>query len=193
MSTSAKFFSWTMCAAMVATGFAWRARADVLNQQTEVTFSAPVEIPGKVLPAGTYQFKLLNASSTRNIVQIFNKDGTQLYATLLTIPDIRSTPTSKTVMRFNERPSGTPEALRAWFYPGNDTGNEFVYPHSQAAEIAQRTHQNVLEMRDQMKGDIAAPAKTGNEASVQEMRNAEIKVVTPSGDEVDIKTAGKQQ
>ena len=100
------------------------AKADEWNRKTVITFSGPVEIPGVhltgwgVLPAGTYVFKILDSQSDRHIVQIFNKDETEIYATILAIPNYRLRATDKTVITFRERPAGEPEALRAWFYPG---------------------------------------------------------------------------
>jgi hypothetical protein len=114
------------------------ARASEWNEKTIVTFSGPVEIPGPegriALPPGTYVFQLLDSQSDRDIVQVFNKDETQLYATINGIPDYRPQPTAKTVMKFNETGAYSPEALTAWFYPGTDSGVEFVYPKSQALE-----------------------------------------------------------
>ena len=115
--------------AMLAPG----ARADDWNRKTTITFSGPVEIPGVhlvgfgVLPAGTYVFKILDSQSDRHIVQIFSKDEKTVYATILAIPNYRLRATDKTVITFRERPAGEPEALRAWFYPGRNWGEEFVY------------------------------------------------------------------
>jgi hypothetical protein len=95
-----------------------------------------VEIPGQILPAGTYTFKLLNSPSDRHIVQIFNADGTQLIATVLTINDYRLQPTGRTVVKFTEQAGDTPDALKAWFYPGDNFGQEFVYPKTRAIELA---------------------------------------------------------
>ena len=73
-----------------------------MNQKTVITFSGPVEIPGvhltgwAVLPAGTYVFKILDSQSDRHIVQIFNKDETKVYATILAIPNYRLKATDKT-------------------------------------------------------------------------------------------------
>src|SRR5579864_5879696 len=50
------------------------ARADEWNKKTVVTFSQAVEVPGKVLPAGTYTFQLMDSPSDRHIVQIFRAD-----------------------------------------------------------------------------------------------------------------------
>ena len=108
------------------------ASADDWNKKTVVTFSAPVEVPGvgaQVLPAGTYVFKLLDSPSNRNIVQIYDKDEKHLLATALTVPDYRLEPADKPLLQFEERPSGTPEAVKALFYPGENYGHEFVHPH----------------------------------------------------------------
>lgn len=113
------------------------ARADQWNKQTKMTFSQDVEIPGKILPAGTYTFKLLDSPADRHIVQIFDADGTHLITTVLAINDYRLKPTGETVVKFTERPGDAPEALRAWFYPGDDFGQAFVYPKKRAMELAQ--------------------------------------------------------
>jgi hypothetical protein len=69
-----------VCAALLGLWLSPGVKADDYDKKTTVTFSGPVEIPPvhikgmRVLPAGTYVFKLLNSSSNRHIVQIFNKD-----------------------------------------------------------------------------------------------------------------------
>jgi len=112
------------------------ARADQANDKTVLTFSQPVEIAGRVLPAGTYTFKLADSLSDRHIVQIFNADESQIIATVLAIPDYRLTPTDETIIRFSEVPAGSPEAIRGWFYPGNTVGHAFVYPKTRAMQLA---------------------------------------------------------
>jgi hypothetical protein len=109
-------------------------RANEYNKKTVFTFSGPFEIPGlkapTVLPAGTYVFKLVDLGADRDVVQILNQDQTQLYATIQTISDYRTRPTDKTVIMVEERVSGSPEAIMAWFYPGQKYGQEFVYPNA---------------------------------------------------------------
>jgi hypothetical protein len=111
-------------------------RADEYNKKTVMTFNQPVEIPGQILPAGTYTFKLLDSRSDRHIVQVFNADGTKLIATILTINDYRLQPTGRTVVKFAEQSGDQPDALKAWFYPGDNFGQEFVYPKPRAIELA---------------------------------------------------------
>ena len=103
------------------------AKADQLDKLTTVTFSEPVEIPGRVLLAGTYVFKLLDSQSERIVVQVFSEDQKQLIATILAVPDYRLEATSATALTFEERTSGSPEALHSWFYPGDNYGLRFVY------------------------------------------------------------------
>ena len=133
-----------VAAAVLAVLPATSARADTWNQLTYFTFSAPVEIPGVALPAGTYMFKLADTADHQNVIQVFSKDGSKVYATFLAIPDERMTATDKPVMTFEETPVGTPEAIKAWFYPDDMIGHEFVYPKDQAQRIAAVTHQPVL-------------------------------------------------
>jgi hypothetical protein len=154
------------------------AAADEYNNRTTVTFSAPVEVPGvglHLLPAGTYLFKLMDSPSDRNIVQIFNEDGTQLYTTILAIANYRLHVTDKTVMKFRERAEGQPEALRAWFYPGANWGQEFVYPKARAVELAKIVQEPVL----------ATPADLAV-APVEDMKTLPVEAVAPTGETVEL-------
>ncbi len=119
------------------------ARADEWNKLTRITVDEPIQVPNKVLPAGTYVIKLLDSPSDRHIVQIFNADQSHLETTILAIPNYRLQPTGKTVFTFWETPPGQPKALRAWFYPGDNFGQEFAYPKSAAVQIAAVSHQPV--------------------------------------------------
>ena len=119
------------------------AHADELNEASKLTFSAPIRIPGQVLPAGTYLFKLAD-SNNRNVVRIFNPNGTHLYATLQTISTERSEPTGETVVTLAEQPDKTAPALVNWFYPGSITGYEFTYPKQEEQQIAQARQQSIV-------------------------------------------------
>lgn len=126
-----------LCCALLLAMVTPVARADVWNKKTFVTFSGPVEVSGSVvLPAGKYVLRLVDSPSDRHIVQIMNENEDHLYATILAIPNYRLQPTGKTVITFYEMPSGQPEAIRAWFYPGDNFGQEFAYPKRRAAEIS---------------------------------------------------------
>lgn len=93
-----------------------------------LTFNAPVQIPGVVLHAGTYGFRLANPGTSRNVVQVVSNDGTIVYATFHTRPDSRTVVTSNPLVTFRETPAGVPAAVRSLFYGGEHRGYEFVYP-----------------------------------------------------------------
>jgi hypothetical protein len=115
------------------------AMADESNKRTELQFSSPVQVPGHVLAPGKYVFQLVDSDSDRNIVQIFSKDSDgkeNLVATILAVPDYTWNTPDKTMIHFEERHSGTPEAIHSWFYPGDNTGWEFIYPKEQNLEAA---------------------------------------------------------
>ena len=172
------------CVATIGTGLIPKAVADEGDKKTIVTFSAPVEVPGKALPAGTYVFKLLDSTASRHIVQIFDKDETKLYATILAIPDYRMTPPDKPIIQFEERASGAPPALKAWFYPGDNFGQQFVYPHERAVQLAKRTNQHVLSMGDEMTKHITAPVTSASHASARQLQQTDVTGVRPSGESV---------
>ena len=159
------------------------------TKRTSVTFSAPFEIPGlsaQVLPAGTYVFRLLDSKSDRHIVQIFNKDESHLYATILAIPNYRLQPTDKTVITFGERAAGEPQAIRAWFYPGDNSGQEFVYPKKRAVELAKITNQTVLYIPDEVATNFVAPVTLPTEPPVIALKEVPLKAVLPSGQDIAV-------
>ncbi len=90
------------------------------------------------------------------------------------------------MITFEERPSGTPEAIKAWFYPGDNYGQQFVYPHKRAAELAKRTNQNVLSMRDDMAKNVSTSATSAGNSDIKAMQNTEVTGVSPSGEPVDL-------
>jgi hypothetical protein len=183
----------TVCGLALACALlAPNVKADDWNRKTVITFSAPVEIPGVhlvgwgVLPAGTYVFKILDSQSDRHIVQIFSKDELTVYATILAIPNFRLKATDKTVMTFRERPVGEPEALRAWFYPGRNWGEEFVYPKAKAIEIAKATNTPVLFAAVDIPVEVAEPIKSVDEPVVVQLKQAPIMAIKPTGEEVQL-------
>jgi len=132
------------CAAAITAFAAPAAHADEWNKKTILTFSGPVQVPGATLPAGSYVFKLADIPGNRHVVQVFDKDERRIYTTILAIPNERMEPTDKPVILFSERAAGTPQAVKVWYYPGDRTGDEFVYPKTQAMKIAKAAHERVL-------------------------------------------------
>src|ERR1700688_2118852 len=165
--------------ALVALVFAANLRADTFDKKTVITFSEPFEVPGvdaQILPAGTYVFKVLESFGDRNIVQIFNADGSQIITTILAINNYRLKPTEKTVMTFKERGEGQPEAIKAWFYPDNAFGQEFVYSKKRAVELAKIVQEPVLAM----------PIETNTVPPAEVLKNIQLEAIKPTGEEVPV-------
>jgi LPXTG-motif cell wall-anchored protein len=169
---------------LVALAVSPAVKADDHDKKTTVTFNQPIEIPGvgqHFLPAGTYVFKLVDVLGDRDVVQVFNQDEDHVFATILAIPNYRLKATGKTVMTFRERAAGEPEAIRAWFYPGDNSGQEFVYPKARAIELAKVAQQPVLAMPTEL-----APEIVKSEPPTEALKAAPIVAVTPQGEEVEV-------
>ncbi len=166
------------CLCLVALAVVPSAKADEWNHKTTMTFDAPFEVPGvgaQTLPAGTYVFKLLDSSSDRHIVQIFNQAEDHVFTTILAIPNYRLKTTGKTVLTFRERGEGQPEAIHAWFYPGHEWGEEFVYPKARALELAKIVQEPVL----------ATPVELAT-LPIEDLKTAPVIAVKPTGEEVAV-------
>src|SRR5215813_2169073 len=175
------------CLSLATLAFSASVEADAWNKKTIVTFNHPVEVPGGVvLPAGAYVFKLLDSASNRHIVQIFNEDQTQIYTTVLAIPNYRLRVSGKTVMTFGERAAGEPQAIRSWFYPGDNFGQEFVYSKRRAAELAKQTNSPTP---SKLESEIIKPAKTLKEEPEVASKQSQRADVTHAEKEVEIAQA----
>jgi hypothetical protein len=132
------------------------AHADEWDQASQLTFSQSVQIPGRVLPAGTYWFVLADTVGSRNIIQVFNSDRSTLYATVLAVTAERPHPSDNTTITFAKRESMPTNAIVTWFYPGRNSGHEFVYSKSEEKELARAKHHTIM---------ATAPVKTQTTAS----------------------------
>jgi hypothetical protein len=133
-----------MATVLVAGGALTAAAQPVWNERTELKFDSAVQVPGRTLPAGTYTFKLADSKSSRQVVQIFDDQG-NLLKTTIAVPRTRSEPKGDiTLALAHTSGKDTPPAIVAWFYPGELTGHEFVYPDEQARQIASQSKTLVL-------------------------------------------------
>jgi hypothetical protein len=142
-----------------------------------------------VLDAGTYVFRVADSASDRNIVQVFSEDETHLYGTFLTVPDYHLQPSGKTIINFEERAAGDPEAVKSLFYPGDNYGHDFVYPRAKAAALAKANNQPVASMPDELAGKTTKPVKSMNESSVAALKKTALKAQKPTGEEVGVTEA----
>jgi hypothetical protein len=111
------------------------ADAFTFDKRTYFTFSQSVALPGVTLPAGTYMFRLADPDTSRRVIQVSDKEGTQSYALLLTMPAHRVDAAKDSEIRFLETPVGAPRAVDAWWYVGDSTGYQFMYSKQQLADL----------------------------------------------------------
>jgi hypothetical protein len=162
-------------AAVLAMCLAPAAHADEWNKRTYLTFSGPVQIPGATLAAGTYTFELADPNMARHVIRVSEKDSGKPVALFMTIPQDRLDPPDNNLVLFRERPAGAPQAIQAWFYPGDRIGEEFVYPKSQAVQIAKANRTAVLATNDEAKSNASESDR------MSAMRSAEVGRVDENG------------
>jgi len=147
--------------------------AQPLDKRTLFTFSGPVTLPGVTLPAGQYLFRLADPNSSSKAVQVLNADGTKPYGLFFTIHAERLEPASSPEVHFMETASGTPAAIRTWWYPGERRGYEFIFPKEQARRLAMGASQSVL----------TTDAQT---TTTEQTNTADLSRVGSSGQETDV-------
>lgn len=150
--------------------------ADTWDKKTELTVNEPVMVGKAVLQPGKYVMKLLESQSNRHIVQITNDRGDQVITTVLAIPNYRLKPTGDTAFQWWETPAGNPPAMRAWFYPGDNFGQEFVYPKGLAARIA-------------VAAKAPVPTTSSSSETAAELKQAPVTSTQPTGEERPLETA----
>ncbi|SRR5579871_819820 len=97
------------------------------SRQATVKFDTWVEIPGMVLPGGTYLFVLSDNQGAEHHVQIFDGVTRQLVAVVATDPDQLPRAPEENV-KFEERQGPfRGQAVAEWFRPGSRVGERFVY------------------------------------------------------------------
>jgi len=122
------YISLLLVVVMSSTVWPSGSNADDWSRMTTAIFNHAVQIPGKVLPAGIYVFKLADISGERNLVQVWNADQTELVATVMGFPEYLDTPPPTDLFIFEEQGERLPPLLKSWFQIGNRNGERFIYP-----------------------------------------------------------------
>jgi hypothetical protein len=181
-----KTFVLASCVGLFGASLAPTLHADEWNKRTILTINEPIQVPGKTLEPGQYVMKLLDSPSDRHVVQIFDRNEQHLITTVLAIPNYRLQPTGKTQFTFWETPAGQAKALRSWFYPGDNFGQEFAYPKNEALQIASATNQNVPTTYATSESDLTTARvgtvdKVGTEKELDESTYKNMQAQTPTG------------
>jgi hypothetical protein len=163
-----------------------QARADQWDEKVVFTFNAPVEVPGQVLPPGTYVFRLADLSADREVVEVFNKEENHLFGYFLAIPDYHLKTPDKPIITFEERAAGAPEAIKAWFYPGDRYGHDFVYPKVKAMALATANNQPVASMPNELAANTTQSTSDTNKPDTTALNRAPLTAQQPNRQEVGI-------
>ena len=153
------------------------------DKATKITINQPFEVPGTVLPAGTYMMKLVDIAGERHVVRFLSEDESKVYATVIGIPDFRLKTADKTSMTFYETEAANPKPLHAWFYPGSQFGLEFAYPEKRAAQIAAVAEEHVIATKEP---EFTPAPEEATPATVPKLLEEPLIAVEPSGKEVEL-------
>ena len=154
------------CLVLLGASIVPRAKADE-HQGTILTFDEPVQLPGIVLPAGSYVFKLVIPMLDHGVVQVSNSDGSKMLATVLAIPNYSLKAPEHTTVTFEKRAADAPKAIKAWFYPGDPWGQEFVYPKTSAVELANQNQREAPAMPAETAASVPMPEQSSEEQAIQ--------------------------
>lgn len=162
-------FNALLFVAMAATSVFQDTQSYEWNKKSTLTAEGPVEFPGVVLEPGVYIVKLKESGDKRSIVEILNKDETQVLASVIAIPDHRMKPDDNAEFVFHEVQSKGPAPVRSWFYTGDIVGLEFIYPKARAKQIALDTDDHVMASNDSSKeSPIVAITPNGREIIIDD-------------------------
>ena len=165
---------WTASAlAIVGALTAGVASGETFDKRTVFTFDRPISVPGVTLPAGDYMFRIVDTATGRKVIQVLSGDGKTPYAMLHSIPDVRAEATEDAAVRFMETAKDQPYAVKAWWYPNERIGYEFIYPKPQAREVAEVTDEPVLTTKEET-------------TAIEDTRIAELARVEPAGNETPV-------
>jgi hypothetical protein len=163
-----RFLTGAVVAALTAVMTPAPVSAVTYDKLAYLTFSAPVQVPGVTLTAGTYRFRLTNPGTSRSVLQVLSNDGAIVYAMFGTIPDLRASITQEPLVTFMETPADVPPAVRTLFYGGEHRGYEFVYPKGGPIMIAEGVPQPEITYAPILSAPVAEPTAEAPAEPVRE-------------------------
>ena len=122
-------------AGLIAALCATPSAQGVVNEPVSFTFDKPVTVPGQTLPAGKYEFRVMNSQSDRQVIEIYSADGKKI-GMFAAIAAARNDMPENAEIRFLETPANMPQAIATWWYPAKTRGHEFLYGKEQGAILA---------------------------------------------------------
>jgi hypothetical protein len=115
------------------------AQRPVWSHKAFATFQRPVEIPGRILPPGTYVLRLIVPEI--HVGQVLSADEKQVFGIFFTSTmDRKPAPSLETEIRLEPREKGSAkwDRLIGWFSPGEQVGDAISYDKYAPVEPAGR-------------------------------------------------------
>ena len=108
----------------------------IWDDRHQLTFSAPVGLPGVTLPAGSYWFRFPNRGGARNVIQVLSADRKTVHAMLFTAQAWRTSVSHEEQVVFAESRSDAPLKIQTWYPAHERVGYEFLYPKVNSSNTA---------------------------------------------------------
>jgi LPXTG-motif cell wall-anchored protein len=99
-----------------------------IRRTSQLSLGQPTEIPGMILEPGTYTVKVLDFTNGKVQVQFSNENDSKVIATVIARRARRSNlEDGQTGFTYFQPAADAPQALKTWYYVGDEWGEEFVY------------------------------------------------------------------
>src|SRR5437879_4084781 len=140
------------------------------QQQARFELNELTEVPGALLQPGTYVIRSKNAESQNlpgiDILEILSTDGTQVFATITSVPEYNPPPPGEPQFTYYERQGGH-ATIKSW-WPSADPypyEQQFTYPRVQALRIKSTTKERVLLLLSETSADPTEPPEPTAQAT----------------------------
>lgn len=120
----------TLCGVVLLGVLATSATGAITDNRrtTYFTFSGSVQMPGVVLPAGTYVFQVVNPETGGDIVIVRSRDSKQVHFMKFTRSVYRAQRGKlDSTLSLGESAAGNPPTVKAWYPQYETRGREFIY------------------------------------------------------------------
>lgn len=135
-------------------------RADEFDEAMKLTFRQPVQVPGQVLPAGSYWFVRVGHGAETNVLTVYDSDRTKTITTLNTGTMEVVKPSGYVTVKMADR-SPKPPSLLGVVYPGRAEGHAFDLMYSDQ-EKRQLSEYPTITMKVNEKGEMERTETSAN-------------------------------
>jgi hypothetical protein len=124
------------CFAAVMVALMPAVKAEDVSWPTAVYFAGPVQIGSDVFPAGSYIIQRCPNEVTTRLMKIYSVDRGRWEGLIMGVSASRAGDLRDSVVTYEKRGEGEPDALRYWFFASWNVGMEFPSPYSKFPQAA---------------------------------------------------------